>query len=124
MGKVKEAVKRHIRNGDVIACDVEADFAIITGECSDGGPVRPGSPGRGTWRPGACPARSSPPPRVESPGCQVKMGTWFSALGLSVSHPTNTGPGVSVAMVRLHRALALVGADGQGALRKKYTSSC
>lgn len=32
MGKVKEAVKKHIRNGDVIACDVEADFAIIAGE--------------------------------------------------------------------------------------------
>ncbi|TKC51339.1 hypothetical protein EI555_020775, partial [Monodon monoceros] len=29
MGKVKEAVKRHIRNGDVIACDVETDFAVI-----------------------------------------------------------------------------------------------
>lgn len=32
MGKVKEAVKKYIRNGDVIACDVEADFAIIAGE--------------------------------------------------------------------------------------------
>ncbi|XP_075470663.1 D-glutamate cyclase, mitochondrial isoform X3 [Ascaphus truei] len=29
MGKVKEAVKKHITNGDVIACDVGADFAII-----------------------------------------------------------------------------------------------
>ncbi|XP_028633129.1 D-glutamate cyclase, mitochondrial isoform X2 [Grammomys surdaster] len=29
MGRVKEAVKKHIRNGDVIACDVAADFAII-----------------------------------------------------------------------------------------------
>ncbi|KAI5767722.1 DGLUCY protein [Gulo gulo luscus] len=37
MGKVKEAVKRHIRNGDVIACDVEADFAIITGVSNWGG---------------------------------------------------------------------------------------
>lgn len=32
MGKVKAAVKKHIRNGDVIACDVEADFAVIAGE--------------------------------------------------------------------------------------------
>lgn len=32
MGRVKEAVKKYIRNGDVIACDVEADFAIIAGE--------------------------------------------------------------------------------------------
>lgn len=32
MGKVKEAVKKNIRNGDVIACDVEADFAVIAGE--------------------------------------------------------------------------------------------
>ncbi|GAB1297709.1 D-glutamate cyclase, mitochondrial [Apodemus speciosus] len=32
MGRVKEAVKKHIRNGDVIACDVEADFAVIAGE--------------------------------------------------------------------------------------------
>lgn len=32
MGKVKEAVKKHIRNGDVIACDVGADFAVIAGE--------------------------------------------------------------------------------------------
>lgn len=32
MGKVKEAVKKFIRNGDVIACDVEADFAVIAGE--------------------------------------------------------------------------------------------
>ncbi|XP_045663576.1 D-glutamate cyclase, mitochondrial isoform X3 [Ursus americanus] len=37
MGKVKEAVKRHIRNGDVIACDVEADFAVITGVSNWGG---------------------------------------------------------------------------------------
>ncbi|XP_047593543.1 D-glutamate cyclase, mitochondrial isoform X1 [Lutra lutra] len=37
MGKVKEAVKRHIRNGNVIACDVEADFAIITGVSNWGG---------------------------------------------------------------------------------------
>lgn len=32
MGKVKKAVKKFIRNGDVIACDVEADFAVIAGE--------------------------------------------------------------------------------------------
>ncbi|XP_066130791.1 D-glutamate cyclase, mitochondrial [Saccopteryx bilineata] len=37
MGKVKEAVKRHIRNGDVIACDVEADFAVIAGVSNWGG---------------------------------------------------------------------------------------
>ncbi|EFB15996.1 hypothetical protein PANDA_009627, partial [Ailuropoda melanoleuca] len=37
MGKVKEAVKRHIRNGDVIACDIEADFAVITGVSNWGG---------------------------------------------------------------------------------------
>uniref|UniRef100_A0A8C8XQM8 D-glutamate cyclase n=1 Tax=Panthera leo TaxID=9689 RepID=A0A8C8XQM8_PANLE len=36
-GKVKEAVKRHIRNGDGIACDVEADFAVITGVSNWGG---------------------------------------------------------------------------------------
>lgn len=57
MGKVKEAVKSHIRNGDVIACDVEADFAVIAGECSKGCPVGPGCPGGGT-RLGAYPARS------------------------------------------------------------------
>ncbi|KAH0620427.1 hypothetical protein JD844_020862 [Phrynosoma platyrhinos] len=28
MGKVKEAVKKYIANGDVIACDVEADFTV------------------------------------------------------------------------------------------------
>uniref|UniRef100_A0A2K5HSV2 D-glutamate cyclase, mitochondrial n=1 Tax=Colobus angolensis palliatus TaxID=336983 RepID=A0A2K5HSV2_COLAP len=39
MGKVKEAVRKHIRHGDVIACDVEADFAVIAGEHSDG-PVK------------------------------------------------------------------------------------
>lgn len=60
MGKVKEAVKRHIQNGDVIACDVEADFAVITGECLDGWPVRPGCPGGVNWL-GACPARNSSP---------------------------------------------------------------
>lgn len=49
MGKVKEAVKRHIRNGDVIACDVEADFAVIAGEWLDGLSVRSGCPGGGTW---------------------------------------------------------------------------
>ncbi|XP_036061717.1 D-glutamate cyclase, mitochondrial isoform X2 [Onychomys torridus] len=37
MGKVKEAVKKYIRNGDVIACDVEADFAIIAGVSNWGG---------------------------------------------------------------------------------------
>ncbi|XP_077637045.1 D-glutamate cyclase, mitochondrial isoform X4 [Crocuta crocuta] len=37
MGKVKEAVKRHIRNGDVIACDVETDFAVIAGVSNWGG---------------------------------------------------------------------------------------
>lgn len=60
MGKVKEAVKRHIRNGDVIACDVEADSAVIAGECLGGRPVRPGYPRGGIWL-GACPARSSYP---------------------------------------------------------------
>ncbi|XP_045057691.2 D-glutamate cyclase, mitochondrial isoform X2 [Desmodus rotundus] len=38
MGKVKEAVKSHIRNGDVIACDVEADFAVIAGRKNVGHP--------------------------------------------------------------------------------------
>ncbi|XP_073923424.1 D-glutamate cyclase, mitochondrial isoform X4 [Castor canadensis] len=37
MGKVKKAIKRHIRNGDVIACDVEADFAVIAGVSNWGG---------------------------------------------------------------------------------------
>ncbi|KAL6064747.1 hypothetical protein STEG23_024829, partial [Scotinomys teguina] len=37
MGKVKEAVKKYIRNGDVIACDVEADFAVIAGVSNWGG---------------------------------------------------------------------------------------
>ncbi|XP_055989474.1 D-glutamate cyclase, mitochondrial [Sorex fumeus] len=37
MGKVKEAVKRHIRNGDVIACDVAADSAVIAGVSNWGG---------------------------------------------------------------------------------------
>ncbi|XP_020856053.1 D-glutamate cyclase, mitochondrial isoform X1 [Phascolarctos cinereus] len=37
MGKVKTSVKRHIKNGDVIACDVEADFAIIAGVSNWGG---------------------------------------------------------------------------------------
>lgn len=45
MGKVKEAVKRHIRNGDVIACDVEADFAVITGECQSGLATQEEGPG-------------------------------------------------------------------------------
>lgn len=37
MGKVKGAVKKHIRNGDVIACDVAADFAVIAGVSNWGG---------------------------------------------------------------------------------------
>lgn len=37
MGKVKEAVRKHIRNGDVIACDVAADFAVIAGVSNWGG---------------------------------------------------------------------------------------
>eukprot|EP00062_Callorhinchus_milii_P023672 gi/632982766/ref/XP_007908317.1/ PREDICTED: UPF0317 protein C14orf159 homolog, mitochondrial [Callorhinchus milii] len=37
MGKVKEAVKKYITNGDLIACDVEADFAIIAGVSNWGG---------------------------------------------------------------------------------------
>lgn len=37
MGRVKEAVRKHIRNGDVIACDVEADFAVIAGVSNWGG---------------------------------------------------------------------------------------
>lgn len=53
MGKVKEAVKSHIRNGDVIACEVEADFAVIAGECLGRGEG-------GTW----LGARSSSPPRI------------------------------------------------------------
>lgn len=32
MGKVKEALKKHIKNGDIIACDVEADFTIVAGK--------------------------------------------------------------------------------------------
>lgn len=32
MGKVKDAVKKHIKNGDVIACDVEADFTVVAGK--------------------------------------------------------------------------------------------
>ncbi|XP_072895492.1 D-glutamate cyclase, mitochondrial isoform X1 [Hemitrygon akajei] len=31
MGKVKEAVKKYIPNGDLIACDVSADFTVIAG---------------------------------------------------------------------------------------------
>ncbi|RLW10008.1 hypothetical protein DV515_00002032 [Chloebia gouldiae] len=31
MGKVKDAVKKHIKNGDVIACDVDADFTVVAG---------------------------------------------------------------------------------------------
>ncbi|XP_014802551.1 PREDICTED: UPF0317 protein C14orf159 homolog, mitochondrial [Calidris pugnax] len=37
MGKVKDAVKKHIKNGDVIACDVEADFTIVAGVSNWGG---------------------------------------------------------------------------------------
>lgn len=37
MGKVKEAVKKHIRNGEVIACDAAADFAVIAGVSNWGG---------------------------------------------------------------------------------------
>ncbi|KAJ7345105.1 hypothetical protein JRQ81_001055 [Phrynocephalus forsythii] len=37
MGKVKEAVKKYIANGDVIACDVEADFAVVAGVSNWGG---------------------------------------------------------------------------------------
>ncbi|XP_075782836.1 D-glutamate cyclase, mitochondrial isoform X1 [Pelodiscus sinensis] len=37
MGKVKEAVRKYIKNGDVIACDVEADFAIVAGVSNWGG---------------------------------------------------------------------------------------
>ncbi|KAM9645987.1 LOW QUALITY PROTEIN: D-glutamate cyclase, mitochondrial [Trichechus inunguis] len=37
MGKVKEAVKRYIRNGAVIACDVETNFAVIAGVSNWGG---------------------------------------------------------------------------------------
>uniref|UniRef100_UPI00398EB5D0 D-glutamate cyclase, mitochondrial isoform X2 n=1 Tax=Pristiophorus japonicus TaxID=55135 RepID=UPI00398EB5D0 len=36
MGKVKEAVKKHIHNGDLIACDVEADFTVIAGRKAAG----------------------------------------------------------------------------------------
>ncbi|XP_044515928.1 D-glutamate cyclase, mitochondrial [Gracilinanus agilis] len=37
MGKVRTAVKKHIKNGDVIACDVAADFAVIAGVSNWGG---------------------------------------------------------------------------------------
>ncbi|XP_071282716.1 D-glutamate cyclase, mitochondrial isoform X1 [Agelaius tricolor] len=37
MGKVKDAVKKHIKNGDIIACDVEADFTIVAGVSNWGG---------------------------------------------------------------------------------------
>ncbi|XP_077322886.1 D-glutamate cyclase, mitochondrial isoform X2 [Lithobates pipiens] len=36
-GKVKELVKKHIPNGDTIACDVAADFAVIAGVSNWGG---------------------------------------------------------------------------------------
>nr|XP_016846446.1 PREDICTED: UPF0317 protein C14orf159 homolog, mitochondrial isoform X2 [Anolis carolinensis] len=37
MGKVKEAVKKYISNGDVIACIVEADFTVTAGVSNWGG---------------------------------------------------------------------------------------
>ncbi|NXA46215.1 GLUCM protein, partial [Nothocercus julius] len=37
MGKVKDDVKKYIKNGDVIACDVEADFTIVAGVSNWGG---------------------------------------------------------------------------------------
>ncbi|XP_048393723.1 D-glutamate cyclase, mitochondrial isoform X2 [Stegostoma tigrinum] len=37
MGKVKEAVKKYINNGDLIACDVGADFTVIAGVSNWGG---------------------------------------------------------------------------------------
>ncbi|NWT84254.1 GLUCM protein, partial [Lanius ludovicianus] len=37
MGKVKDAVKKYIKNGDVIACDVEADFTVVAGVSNWGG---------------------------------------------------------------------------------------
>ncbi|KFP79063.1 hypothetical protein N310_02660, partial [Acanthisitta chloris] len=37
MGKVKDSVKKHIKNGDVIACDVEADFTVVAGVSNWGG---------------------------------------------------------------------------------------
>ncbi|XP_044128480.1 D-glutamate cyclase, mitochondrial isoform X1 [Bufo gargarizans] len=36
-GKVKEAVKKYVRNGDTIACDVAADFTVIAGVSNWGG---------------------------------------------------------------------------------------
>ncbi|XP_078418151.1 D-glutamate cyclase, mitochondrial isoform X2 [Cetorhinus maximus] len=37
MGKVKEDVKKYIHNGDLIACNVEADFTVIAGVSNWGG---------------------------------------------------------------------------------------
>ncbi|XP_039597472.1 D-glutamate cyclase, mitochondrial isoform X2 [Polypterus senegalus] len=37
MGKLKDRVKKHTPNGDLIACDVEADFAITAGVSNWGG---------------------------------------------------------------------------------------
>ncbi|XP_051775730.1 D-glutamate cyclase, mitochondrial-like isoform X2 [Erpetoichthys calabaricus] len=37
MGKLKDRVKKHIPNGDLIVCDVEADFAITAGVSNWGG---------------------------------------------------------------------------------------
>ncbi|KAM3918417.1 D-glutamate cyclase, mitochondrial [Leptodactylus fuscus] len=36
-GKVKEAVKKYVKNGDLIACDVAADFTVIAGVSNWGG---------------------------------------------------------------------------------------
>ncbi|KAJ8393064.1 hypothetical protein AAFF_G00069680 [Aldrovandia affinis] len=37
MGKVKEAVRTHMPNGNLIACDVAADFAVVAGVSNWGG---------------------------------------------------------------------------------------
>ncbi|XP_006632765.3 D-glutamate cyclase, mitochondrial-like isoform X1 [Lepisosteus oculatus] len=37
MGKVREAVRKHVPNGELIACDVAADFAITAGVSNWGG---------------------------------------------------------------------------------------
>ncbi|KAG5198293.1 hypothetical protein JEQ12_007983 [Ovis aries] len=94
MDKVKEAVKRHVRNGDIITCDMEADFAVIlTGDdlgdslCLDlyflsscevhrhylrnvSGPFRP--PGEQNW------TRAFPSVTKEEklPGILVQHGVW------------------------------------------------
>uniref|UniRef100_A0A8B9XKE4 D-glutamate cyclase n=1 Tax=Bos mutus grunniens TaxID=30521 RepID=A0A8B9XKE4_BOSMU len=90
MDKVKEAVKRHIRNGDILTCDMESDFAVITAKCSDGpqalpgketGPFRP--PGEQNW------TRALPSVTKEEklPGILVQHGVWSrfsSTLGTEV----------------------------------------